>query len=75
MKFGNLTTLHEEITLEELTKTNNVLLIYFSEYNTPLCTKQLLSFKEDFENSVSKKIGFVGCKCSNLNSALGDIHF
>tara|TARA_B110000014_G_C20120030_1_gene593125 strand:- start:2922 stop:3365 length:444 start_codon:yes stop_codon:yes gene_type:complete len=50
MKFGNLTTLHGEMTLEELTKTNNVLLIYFSEYNTPLCTKQLLSFKEDFKN-------------------------
>ena len=49
MKFGNLTTLNGKITIEELAKSNNIMLIYFSEHSTPLCTKQLLSFKEEFE--------------------------
>ena len=49
MKFGNLATLNGKIAIEEITKTNNIMLIYFSEHSTPLCTKQLLSFKEEFE--------------------------
>tara|TARA_Y100001970_G_scaffold269702_1_gene362584 strand:- start:46342 stop:46788 length:447 start_codon:yes stop_codon:yes gene_type:complete len=49
MKFGNLTTLNGKIDIEELVQATNLLLIYFSEHNTPLCSKQLLSFKEEFE--------------------------
>ncbi|MAX10977.1 MAG: hypothetical protein CL710_01260 [Chloroflexi bacterium] len=58
MNLGNLITLNGTIALEELTEKNNILLIYFSEHNTPMCTKQLLSFNEEFETI--KKFDIVG---------------
>ena len=49
IKFSILITLDGKKTLEELAKKKHLLLIYFSEHGTPLCTKQLLSFKEEID--------------------------